>query len=150
MKTRLGLGEKALIHASRPFLSAWPDRPVSYTQLADLRPHLDGLAEQFDIGSTFNEGAAQCADGLIAHKEDGTLRPPEVVLEMVADAAGLAHAAGREDDLRLPIGVDHPGFVAGHADPQAGALDGVDALGQQGAGRLVKTVGVGILSLIPI
>ena len=113
-------------------------------QLADLRPHLDGLAEQFDIGSTFNEGAAQCADGLIAHKEDGTLRPPEVVLEMVADAAGLAHAAGREDDLRLPIGVDHPGFVAGHADPQAGALDGVDALGQQGAGRLVKTVGVGI------
>lgn len=66
------------------------------------------------------------------------------MLEVVADAACLAHAAGRDDDLGHPVGVDHPGLIAGHADLQPRELDGVDALGQQRPGILVKAVGVGI------
>ena len=63
---------------------------------------------------------------------------------MVADAARLAHAAGREDDLRHAVRVDHAGFLAGHADPQPRESDGVDALLQQRKGLLVKAVRVGI------
>ena len=62
----------------------------------------------------------------------------------MADAACLAHAAGRDDDLGHPVGVDHPGLIAGHTDLQPRELDGVDALGQQRPGILVKAVGVGI------
>ena len=59
-KDPLGLGRKGV----DPRQQAVFVRVAGQTgQLADLRPHLDGLTEQFDIGSTFNEGAAQCADG---------------------------------------------------------------------------------------
>ena len=58
---------------------------------------------------------------------------------MVADAARLAHAAGREDDLRHAVRVDHAGFLAGHADPQPRESDGVDALLQHGGETLLLT-----------
>ena len=123
--------------------------PVGVTrktgELADLCLHLDGLAEQFHVGGTFDQGAAQRSDGLITDKQNRTFRPPQVVLQVVADAACLAHAAGRDDDLGHPVGVDHPGFIAGHADPQPRELDGIDALRQKGAGLLIEAVGVGIL-----
>ena len=63
---------------------------------------------------------------------------------MVADAAGVAHTAGREDDLGGQVRVDHPGFVAGDADPQPREGDGVDPRVQQGPGVGVKTVLAGI------
>ena len=114
-------------------------------ELADLRLHLDGLAKQLDRGGPLDEGAAQGAHCLIAYEQDGALRPPQVVLEVVADAACLAHAAGRQDDLRRAVSVDHTGLVTGHGDPQPRHPDGVDALFQQGAGLLVEAVRVGVL-----
>ena len=111
-------------------------------ELADLRLHLNGLAEQLDRGGALDEGAAQSAHCLIAYEQDGALRPPQVVLEVMADAACLAHAAGRQDDLRRAVGVDHTGLVTGHGDPQPRHVDGVDALFQQGAGLLVEAVRV--------
>ena len=114
-------------------------------KLADLGLHLDGLAEELDVRCPLQQGAAQRAHGLIAHEEDGALLPPEVVLEVVADTARLAHSAGRDDDLGHGVGVDGAGLVAGDADLQARELDGVDALGQQGVGLLVEAGGVGIL-----
>ena len=111
-------------------------------QLADLCLHLDGLTEQFDRVHPLDKGASQSAHRLKAHEEDGAFRPPQVVLEVVADASGFAHAAGGQDDLGRAVGVDHAGVVAGHADAQPRHIDGVDALFQQSAGLGVKAVGV--------
>ena len=99
-------------------------------ELADLRLHLDGLAEQPDRGGALDEGAAQSAHCLIAYEQDGALRPPQVVLEVMANAACLAHAAGRQDDLGRAVSVDHAGVVTGHADAQPRHVDGIDALFQ--------------------
>ena len=111
-------------------------------QLTDLGLYLDGLTEQLDRVHPFDEGAPQGAHGLKAHEQNGTFRPPQVVLEVVADASGFAHAAGGQDDLGRAVGVDHAGVLAGHADAQPRHVDGVDALFQQSAGLLVKAVGV--------
>ena len=73
-----------------------------------LAAHLDGLAEEFYLLRALHQRTAQGARRLVAHKEHRALRPPEVVLEMVADAPGFAHAAGREDDLGLGVKVDGP------------------------------------------
>ena len=111
-------------------------------QLADLGLHLNGFTEQLDRVDALDQGSAQGAHGLKAHKQDGAFRPPQVVLEVVADASGLAHTAGRKNDLGCAVGVDHAGIIAGHADAQPRHVDGVDALFQQSAGLLVKAVGV--------
>ena len=111
-------------------------------QLTDLGLYLDGLAEQLDRVYPFDEGAPQGAHGLKAHEQDRAFRPPQVVLEVVADASGFAHSAGRQDDLGRAVGVDHAGVIAGHADAQPRHVDGVDALFQQRTGLGVKAVGV--------
>ena len=45
-------------------------------ELADLRLHLNGLAEQLDRGGALDEGAAQRAHCLIAYEQDRTFRSP--------------------------------------------------------------------------
>ena len=57
---------------------------------------------------------------------------------MVANAARIAHAAGREDDLRLIVKVDGTGFVAGGGGHQPREANGVDALLHQSHGLFVK------------
>ena len=114
-------------------------------ELADLRLHLDGFAEELHVVRTLQQRAAQRVHGLIAHKEDGAFLPPEVMLEVVADTARFAHAAGRDDDLRHGVSVDGTGLIAGDADLQARELDGVDALCQQSVGLFIKAGGVGVL-----
>ena len=133
-KTRLGFGSKEFTHF------------VGYQAVSTLgRSLLEGATNVKLFGESIEVQAEICQlTGLIAHEEDGELLPPEVVLEVVADTARLAHAAGRKDDLGHRVGVDHPGFVTGNADPQPRELDGIDALGQQRPGILVKAVGVGI------
>ena len=140
-KHPLGFGAER-VHPGQQALAVGMTRKAR--QLTDLCLHVDGLTEQLDIDGAIDQGAPQRSHGLIAHKKDRALRPPQIVLEVVADAACLAHAAGRDDDLGHPVGVDHPGLIAGHADLQPRELDGVDALGQQRPGILVKAVGVGI------
>ena len=112
--------------------------------LGDLGLHLDLLAEQLDPVDPLHQGAAQGAHRLVAHKEDGAFLPPEVVLQVVADAAGVAHPAGRKDDLGGRVRVDRPGLVAGDADPQPRERDGVGAGVQQGLGLGVKAGLVGV------
>ena len=111
-------------------------------QLTDLGLYLDGLTEQLDRVHPFDEGAPQGAHGLKAHEQDRAFRPPQVVLEVVADASGFAHAAGGQDDLGRAVCVDHAGVIAGHADAQPRHVDGINALFQQSAGLSVKAVGV--------
>ena len=56
---------------------------------------------------------------------------------MVADAARVAHARRRDDDLRHGVAVDGHGFFLGLADVQAGELQRVPACLHQGQGFLV-------------
>ena len=95
-KHPLGLGAER-IHPGQQALAVGMARKAR--QLTDLCLHVDGLTEQLDIDGTIDQGAPQRSHGLIAHKKDRALRPPQIVLEVVADAACLAHAAGRDDDL---------------------------------------------------
>ena len=72
------------------------------------RPDGDLLAEQLHMVRPVQDAPAQGALRLVAHEQDGGLRPPEVVLQMVADAARVAHAGGGYDDLGPGVQVQLP------------------------------------------
>ena len=59
----------------------------------------DLFAKQLHTLGPFQQGAAQCALTLKAHEHHGTLRAPQIVLQVVADAARIAHTGGRNNDL---------------------------------------------------
>ena len=128
----LGLGRKGI----HPAQQALPVCMAGHAgKLADLRLHLDGFTEQLDLRSSIDQGAAQRAHRLIAHEQNGALRPPQVVLEVVADAARVAHAGGGDDDLGGLVHVEQLGLLAGGGHAQAGegeqplaALDQLDGL----------------------
>ena len=103
--------------------------------------HLNGLAEQAHLFCALHQRPAQGPLPLVAHEDNGALLPPEVVLQVVADAPGLAHAAGRKNDLRPPVKVDGLGILGGHGQLQARKADGVHALFHQSAGLGVVAFG---------
>ena len=77
----------------------------------DPRPDGDLLAEQLHPLGPVQNPAAQRALRLVAHKQDGGLRPPQVVLQMVADSPRLAHAARRDNYLGRHVKVDFLGLL---------------------------------------
>ena len=88
-------------------------------QKADFAVDLDILAEELHVLFAVIELAAERSLRLIADEEHCALLPPEIVLEMVADAPRLTHAACREDDLRLGVFVDGLGILARNGDADA-------------------------------
>ena len=80
----------------------------------DLRAHRDVLAEELHGLRAVFQLPAERTLRLIAYEQDDVFLAPKVVLQMVADSARLAHAAGGENDLGLGIGVDELGFVGGN------------------------------------
>ena len=66
--------------------------------------------------------------GLVPHEDDARPGPPDVVLEVMAHAARVAHAAGRDDDGRALVFVDALGFRGIQGIAQVGQLEGVVAL----------------------
>ena len=93
----------------------------------DLRRDLHGLTEQLDRACALDQGASQRAVCLIAHEQDGVLRLPEVMLEVVLDSARLAHARRRDDDLASLVKIDRTGFLRRHDELQILERDRVDA-----------------------
>ena len=75
---------------------------------------LDGdlLTEKLDLLHAVEQSAAQRAGRLEADEHDRAVRAPEVVLQMVADAAGVAHTGGGNDDLGRRVHVQHLRFLA--------------------------------------
>ena len=106
-------------------------------EVDDPRPHGDLLAEELDRADAVEEPSAQAALGLIAHEHHGALRPPEVVLEVVADTAGVAHTGGGDDHLRGRVQVEGAGLIAALGDGEAGELEQGPAL-EGGDGLLVQ------------
>ena len=68
-------------------------------EAADRGPHLDLLAMDLDRWGAIFKEASEGARGLEADQQDGGIGLEQVVLEMMADAAGLAHAARRDNDV---------------------------------------------------
>ena len=93
----------------------------------DLGRNLDFLVEQLDALCSIHQNAAEGPDRLVPDKENHALRTPEVVLEMMADTAGIAHAAGRDDDLGRFVLVDGHGFLLADSKLQAGEHQRVNA-----------------------
>ena len=94
-------------------------------------PDGDFLAEELHALRPLQQLAAQGALPLEAHEEHGALRPPEVVLQVVADAARVAHAGGGDDDLGGPVLVEGLGLLAGFRGVKVGEAEHVRALAHQ-------------------
>ena len=80
----------------------------------------DLLAEQLHRLGPLQQPPAQGALRLIAHKHHGALGAPQVVLQMVADAPGVAHAGGGDDDLGAAVHVQSLGLLGGLDQGEAG------------------------------
>ena len=107
-------------------------------QDGDLGVHGDLVAEDLHTLGAVVQLAAERADCLIAHEQHRALRPPEVILQMVADAAGVAHAARGEDDLRRLVGVERHGVFLRDGGVQVVKIQRVDAAADERAGLVVE------------
>ena len=58
----------------------------------DLGAHGDGFVEDLDRLGPVDDLAGERALGGVADEDDGSLRPPQVVAQVMADAAAGAHA----------------------------------------------------------
>ena len=110
----------------------------------DLRVHRDVFAEELHGLRAVFQLPAERPLRLIAYEQDDVFLAPQVVFQMVADSARLAHAAGGEYDLGLGVGIDELGFVGGNGQLQSVKPDGVDALFQNGLRLVVKVRGVAL------
>ena len=108
-------------------------------QLLNPRFYLNGFSKQAHRIGSFQQGPSQRTIGLIPYKKDGTLLPPQIMFEMVADSARFAHTGGRQDHFGVIIKIDGLGFVAGNGQFQPGKADGIDAILHQFHSFLVKT-----------
>ena len=79
--------------------------------------------------------SAQGARALVADEQHRALRPPEVVFQVMADAARIAHTGGGDNDFRRRVAVDGHGFLFRLADVQPRELQRVPAALHQGKGK---------------
>ena len=86
----------------------------------DARRHADGLAPQLYLPGAIDQPAAERTHGLEAGEHHVTLFAPEIVLEMMADASALAHAAARQDDRAGADAVDGHRLWRGAGQTQIG------------------------------
>ena len=98
----------------------------------------DLLPEELHRLGPLQQAAAQSALGLIAHKDHGALPPPQVVFQVVADAARVTHARGGDDDLGGGVQVQGLGLLGGldQGEPREG--EQVLAPLEHGDGLLVQ------------
>ena len=125
----LGLG---LPEAGDPFQQMIPVRVGAEAgKVLQAGPDGDLLAEELHALRSLQQLAAQGALSLEAHEEDCTFRTPEVVLQVVPDAARVAHAGGGDDDLGGPVLVQGLGLLAALRGVEVGEAEHVLALSHQ-------------------
>lgn len=81
-------------------------------EVDDFRLDGDLLAEELDLFNAIEQPTAQRAGRLEADEHDRAVRAPEIVLQVMADTARVAHAGGRDDDLGRRVHVEHLGLLA--------------------------------------
>ena len=87
--------------------------------------HLHRFSKKLYFHRAFHKGPAKGAHGLVAYKQDGTLRPPQIMLQVVPDPARLTHTGCGNDDLGFLIKIDGFGLIAGNGKPKPGKLIGL-------------------------
>ena len=80
------------------------------------------LAKHFDPLCPIHQQSAQGARCLIAGKDDGAIRPIEVMLQVVPNAACIAHARGGDDNITARLGIDLFALFSGLGDTQGREL----------------------------
>ena len=121
-KHQPGLGRKILKPADQ---AVHIGMAADARQAFDVGVHLDVLPEQPHPFGSVKQRPAQGVFGLIAHKQDGVFPPPQIVLQMVADAPRFTHSAGRQNHLAPLIKIDGFGFFRRHRSDQAGKSQGI-------------------------
>ncbi len=101
-----------------------------------LGVHRHVFVEQPDGLRAVHDLAARRAHALVTHEHDGRPLPPQVVAQVVLDAARVAHAAGRNDDRRAFHAVQRLRFLA------------VQGVAQVGQGQRVFSARVGGLQVV--
>ena len=107
-------------------------------EVDDLGVDGDLLAEELHLIGALQQGTAQRALTLEAHEHDGGLTAPQVVLQVVADAARVAHTGGRDDHLGGGVHVQSLGLLAGLRHPQIGEVEHMGAVLHQLQSVLVQ------------
>src|SRR4030065_211666 len=79
----------------------------------DMRGHADGFAPEPDGLCAVHDLASERRTRLKAGKNDVALFAPEIVLEVMADAPAVAHAAAGDDNGPAAPAVDGPGVGRG-------------------------------------
>ena len=109
-------------------------------QRFDVRVDGHGFAKEPHLAGPVHDAAAQRAHALVAHEQHRAFGPPEIVLEVMAHAARVAHAAGGKNHLGGGVGVDELAFLRAAGDAQVREGERVDAGAQQGEGFLVRAL----------
>ena len=60
--------------------------------LLDVRLHINSLAEQLHLFLALDDASSESSHRLVTGKQNGAFRSPEIMLQMMADTAGVAHA----------------------------------------------------------
>ena len=107
-------------------------------EVHDLSVDGDLLAEELDALGPFQQMPAQRPLALEAHEHHGALRPPEVVLEVMADPARITHAGSGNNDLGGAVLVQRLGLLAGLRHPQVGEVEHMGAVLHQLHGVVVQ------------
>ena len=94
--------------------------------------------KHLDLLRPVEQMTAKAALGLEAHENHRALGPPQVVLEMVADTAGITHAACRNDDLGMVVHVEQLGLLHRFGQNQVVKGQHGHAVAHQHAGLLVN------------
>ena len=132
---------RLLLETADPFQQAILIRmSADACQIADLCVDLNFFSEELHFLRTLVDAASQRTDCLISGEENRALFSPQVVLQMMADPAGLTHAAGRKNHLRLRIEVDSLGVIARNRYLQAWEDQRVPAGIQDGLHLFIEIV----------
>ena len=88
-----------------------------------------------DLRRAAADQGAERAGRLVADEEDGRVRSPEIVLEMMLHPSRIAHAGARQDDRTAMDAADRLALLDGLAQPEIAAGEGMAVLRRGSARR---------------
>lgn len=106
-------------------------------QLDDFSLDSDFFAKKLDPVRPICQDTPKAAYRLKAHEDNRTFLPPQIVLQVMADPAGVTHAAGREDHLGNRILIEKLGFLCRLGQAQPVECQNIDSLPDQRGGFVI-------------
>ncbi len=113
-------------------------------QGGDLGSDLYLLVKELYLLRAVVQRTSERSGRLIADKQHKALRPPQIVLEVVAYASGVAHAGGGNDDLGLLVLIYCSGFLLTDRRMQSGEKQRIFARAYDGAHLIIDIARVAL------